>query len=142
MHRFGITQILHLVNCLPRTQRDSGKLGQTCPFRGLEHGWEAGRSACSPNLTISSTIHGAISVCVLHRMASAVTVTVKPLVLTRLRRRSGGWLDPWIGRCEKLTSVWMLAYYPLEHAVWANSIAPKLFALNADVFSRISCVFW
>mmetsp|Transcript_43113 Transcript_43113/g.136217 ORF Transcript_43113/g.136217 Transcript_43113/m.136217 type:complete len:143 (+) Transcript_43113:417-845(+) len=36
----------------------------------------------------------------------------------------------------------MLGYYPLEHAVWAGTIAPKLFPLDVATLSRLSCVFW
>ncbi|KAJ1490481.1 hypothetical protein T484DRAFT_3331763 [Baffinella frigidus] len=36
----------------------------------------------------------------------------------------------------------MLAYYPLEHLCWANAVAPKLFSINAELCSRVSCVFW
>jgi len=54
----------------------------------------------------------------------------------------GGWKDNVIRRCVILQSYTMLGYYPLEHAVWAGTIAPKLFPLDVATLSRLSCVFW
>lgn len=36
----------------------------------------------------------------------------------------------------------MLLYYPLEHIAWIGYIAPKLFPIHADKYSRHSCVLW
>lgn len=60
--------------------------------------------------------------------------------------KNGSWCygddDVHVRRLVKLQTYSMLVYYPLEHLSYVGYVAPKLLTIDADRFSRQSCIAW